>query len=447
MKRITPLLALILASSGVSQEIKLSTSPDETKAIEAWVDSHLDDAVATYKHLHANPELSLQEFKTSALVGKSLEQSGFEVTSGVGGTGVVAVMKNGAGPTVLIRGDMDALPVIEQTGLPYASKVEIKREDGSSVGAMQACGHDVHTTTVIWLGQLLADLRDEWSGTAVLIAQPAEEIGRGAKAMIDDGLFDMVPKPDFCLSLHVIHELPVGTVGLTPGWAFANVDSVDITIFGKGGHGARPQNAVDPIVAAAQVITALQTVVSRRVAPIDPGVITVGSIHGGSKHNIIPDEVKLQLTVRSYTDEVRQQLLDGIRQVTTDICKAMGCPKEPQISHLEHDFTPAAYNDPALTEAAGELFRDLLGADNVREMPPTMGGEDFGRFSKHLGVPGLQYRVGVVSHERFEASLEPGADPLPSLHSAFFYPEPEETMELSLKSMANLALGLLGDGK
>jgi hippurate hydrolase len=240
-----------------------------------------------------------------------------------------------------------------------------------------------------------------------------------------------------------MHELPIGTVGLTSGWAFANVDSVDITIFGKGGHGARSHSTVDPIVTAAHVITQLQTVVSRRLAPIEPGVITVGSIHGGTKHNIIPDEVKLQLTVRSYKEDVRRLLLDGIRQITTDTCRTFKCPKDPLVEVDEEEFTPASYNDPELTDAAAGLFRDLLGEDNVFEMPATMGGEDFGRFAKTLGVPGLQYRIGTVTRERWEASEKPGADPLPSLHSSKFYPVPEPTVRLSVESMGNLALAIL----
>ncbi|MFT5467582.1 MAG: amidohydrolase [Verrucomicrobiales bacterium] len=445
MRRI--LLSLLLISGpAIGQEVQLETTANETRAIEAWVDSHLEEVVETYKHLHANPELSFQELKTSAFVAKSLEAAGFEVTSGVGRTGVVGVLKNGAGPTVLIRGDMDALPVLEQTGLPYASKVQVKKADGTTVGVMQACGHDVHTTMVVSMGQLLADLRENWKGTVVMIAQPAEEIGMGSREMIADGLFDLIPKPDFCLSLHVIHKLPVGSVGLTSGWAFANVDSVDVTIYGKGGHGARPNAAIDPIVTAAHVIVGLQTIVSRRLDPIEPGVITVGSIHGGSKHNIIPAEVKLQLTVRSYTDEVRAQLLDGIRQVTTDTCKTMLCPKPPLVE-VRDEFTPAAYNDPALTAAAAELFQDLFGKENVHDMPPTMGGEDFGRFSKQLGVPGLQFRIGAVGLDRWEAAQKEGVDSLPSLHSPLFYPEPEKTMEVSLVSMANLALGLLNPAR
>lgn len=444
MKRLLPLLtACTLAVNVHAQDaIPMRVSANQTTAIKDWVKRHLADSVKTYKHLHANPELSFEEFKTGALVADAWEKAGFKVTRKVGRTGMVGVLKNGPGPTVLIRGDMDALPVTEKTGLPYASKVMIKRPDGTTIGAMHACGHDVHSTMISGMGQMLMDLRKQWSGTVVLVAQPAEEIGKGAKAMIDDGLFERFPKPDYCLALHVIHRLPAGSVGFTPGWCNANMDSVDITIYGKGGHGARPHSAVDPIVTAAQVITALQTIVSRRIAPIDPGVITVGSIHGGTRHNIIPDEVKLQLTVRSYTDAVRKQLLDGIRQITTDICKAMRCPKEPLIV-VDEDYVSAAYNDPKLTAAAVEVFRKLVGTGMVFEMPPTMGAEDFSHYARHLKVPGLQYRVGTVSFGRYENSLKPDGKSLPSLHSSLFYPKPEAAIQTALESMAHLAIGLL----
>ncbi len=437
-------LPFAAAAQDAAVNVKLRHAPAQTEAISGWIDANLPSVVEAYKHAHQNPELSLQEFKTSAKIARELEAAGYEVTSGVGKTGVVGILKNGEGPMVLIRGDMDALPVIEQTGLPYASKVRIQRPDGTTVGTMHACGHDVHIAMVIGVGRLLADLREHWSGTVMMIGQPAEEIGRGAKFMIADGLFERFGKPDFCLSLHVKNDLPVGQVGYTSGWGTANVDSVDITIFGKGGHGAQPQATVDPIVTAAHVITGLQSIVSRRVHPIEPAVVTVGSIHGGSKHNIIPDEVKLQLTVRSYKDEVRNLLLESIRQITVDTCKMMGCPKEPVVDHDEEEYTPAGYNHPGLTGAAMELFRGLLGAENVVDLPPTMGGEDFARFAKHLNVPGLQYRVGTIPRETWDAAQKPGADPLPSLHSALYYPEPEPTMRLSLQSMANLAMGLMG---
>lgn len=436
---------LFLAGPAGAQDQRVDLRPSNAhrEAIDGWLGEHLDGLVDAYKHFHSHPELSFQELKTAAMIAKELEKAGYAVTTGVGRTGVVAVLENGEGPTLMIRGDMDALPVIEETGLDYASKVRVKRPDGTEVGAMHACGHDVHCTMLFGIGPMLADLRDHWQGTLVLVAQPAEEIGRGSKAMIDDGLFERFPKPDICLSLHVMHKLPVGSVGLTSGWAFANVDSVDITIFGKGGHGARPHSTVDPIVTAAHVITQLQTIVSRRLAPVDPGVISVGSIQGGTKHNIIPDEVKMQLTVRSYTEEVRRLLLDGIRQVTTDTCRTFRCPKDPLVVIDEEEFTPASYNDPELTAAAQDLFGELLGEENVFEMPQTMGGEDFGRFAKHLGVPGLQYRIGTIERRRWEASEEPGAEPLPSLHSSKFHPVPEPTVRVGVESMGNLALAIL----
>lgn len=438
------LVWLALVPFAAAQEpLKLPLDPARQKAIAGWMDTHTASLVETYKHLHANPEISFQELKTAALIAKSLREKGWEVTEGVGRTGVVAVMKNGDGPTVLIRGDMDALPVLENTGLPYASKVQVKRDDGTTVGAMHACGHDIHCTLVIGAGGILQDLKDHWSGTVVLIAQPAEEIGQGAKAMIADGLFEKFPKPDFTLAMHVNASLPAGTLGYTSGYASANVDSVDITIFGKGGHGARPQDTVDPVLVSAHVITSLQSLVSRRISPNEPGVVTVGSIHGGTKHNIIPDDVKLQLTVRSYSDEVRRTLLDGIRQIAMETCRAFDCPKDPEVKIDEKEYTPAAYNDPALTAAAAELFAGLIGKENVIELPAEMGGEDFGRYPKHLNVPGLQYRVGTANLEQWKASRQPGGKPLPNLHSPLYYPVAEPSVRLTVESMANLAMAVL----
>ncbi|MHC4065654.1 MAG: M20 metallopeptidase family protein, partial [Planctomycetota bacterium] len=370
---------------------------------------------------------------------------GYSVTTGVGGTGVVGVLANGSGPTILVRGDMDALPVTEETGLEYASKVKVDRPEGGRVGVMHACGHDVHTTALIGTAKLLSTMREQWRGTLVMIAQPAEEIGRGAQMMIQDGLFTRFPRPDLCISLHVTHKLPVGQIGYTPGWAAANVDSVDITIFGRGGHGARPNATVDPVVAAAHVVTNLQTLVSRRVDPVEPAVVTVGSIHGGSKHNIIPNEVKLQLTVRSYTDQVRSQLLEGIRQIATDICRAHGCPQPPHVA-VRDEFTPAAYNDPALTFAAADSLKQVFGEENVLEQPAEMGGEDFGRYAAHLKVPGLQIKVGSISREAYQASQQPDGPPLPSLHSSKYAPVAEPTLRGGVRAMAMLALSLLAPG-
>ncbi|MCP4247052.1 MAG: amidohydrolase, partial [bacterium] len=378
---------------GAGDEMKAPYRMAADQAVVTWLGEHLPANVKLYKQLHANPELSHQEQKTAALVAGRLKDAGYQVTTQVGGTGVVGVMANGDGPTVLIRGDMDALPIVEDTGLPYASQVRVKRDDGTSVGVMHACGHDVHVVNLTATAEVMAELRDRWRGTVVIVAQPAEELGQGAKAMMADGLFERFPRPDVCIALHVTHNLPAGQVGLAPGWAFANVDSVDVTVFGRGGHGARPHEAVDPVLAAAYLVTNLQTLVSRRLDPVDSGVVTVGSIHGGSKHNIIPDEVRLQLTVRSYGDRSRALLLDGIRQIAVDTCRTHGCPRPPEVA-VRDEFTPASYNDPDLTAAATALFERMFGTDNVVQQRPEMGGEDFGSFARHLKVPGLQFRIG-----------------------------------------------------
>jgi hippurate hydrolase len=433
--------APILEPAPVLAANAIGSRAADKAAVEAWVDGNLERLIATYKTIHANPELSLQEEKTATLVAGALQRAGYEVTLNVGGTGVVGVIRNGPGRTLLLRGDMDALPVTEATGAAYASRVRVEQQ-GGSVGVMHACGHDVHTTNLIGTAQMLANLRDKWTGTLVIAGQPAEELGKGAKMMIEDGLFDRFPRPDMTLALHVSHDLPAGTVGYTPGWSAANVDSVDITIFGRGGHGARPHESVDPIVATAHLVISLQTLVSRRVDPTEPAVVTVGSIHGGSKHNVIPDEVRLQLTVRSYTDDVRQQLLAGIRQIANDTCVTFRCPQEPLVA-VKDEFTPAMYNDPQLTAAAVDVFRSVLGAENVVEKKAEMGGEDFGRYARALQVPGFMYRLGAVHRKAYRASLKEGSPPLPPVHSSRFLPDPEPTLRTGLESMGNLALALL----
>ncbi|MFO0973026.1 MAG: amidohydrolase [Phycisphaerae bacterium] len=319
---------------------------DLRDAVAKQVDAHLKEWLDLYRTIHAAPELSLSEVKSAQRMADLFRRAGFAVTPELGGHGVVGMLANGDGPVILIRGDMDALPVIEETGLPYASTVKIEQGDGSHVGVMHACGHDVHQTVLAATGQVLASLKDRWRGTVLLVAQPAEEIGRGARMMIDDGLFTKFPKPTACIALHVAADMETGIVATTPGWYAANVDSIDIRIYGKGGHGAYPHWARDPIVAAAQVIVSLQTIISRRNDPIESAVVTVGSIHGGSKHNIIPSEVDLQLTVRTYRDDVRKMVLDEIRSITVHTCQAMGLPREPDVHVRDQEFTPAGYNDP-----------------------------------------------------------------------------------------------------
>lgn len=438
-----PFVCLLLLPASLSaHDISFRHDPASEKIVSAWVDDNLDSLLETYRHLHANPELSLMEEQTAALVSKQLKAAGFSVQDGVGGHGVVAVLKNGKGPTLMIRGDMDALPVTEETGLPYASKLQAKREDGRIVGVMHACGHDIHTTNLLGVAKLLSEHRQLWAGTLVIVAQPAEELGSGARSMMDDGLFRRAPRPDYTLALHVSADLMAGKVGYVSGWAAANVDSVDITVYGRGGHGARPHQSNDPIVTAAHMVTSLQSIVSRRVDPQAPAVVTVGSIHGGAKHNVIPNEVHLQLTVRSYSDEVRRVLLDGIRQIAVDTCRTFACPKPPRIFVKKH-YTPAVYNDPTLAAVAGEVFGAVLGKEALAERKPTMGGEDFGRYARKLGVPGLLFRLGAVAPRTWRASLKRGGAPLPTLHSSLFAPDARRSLSTGLRAMTHLALALL----
>jgi len=447
MRALLPLIAAALlltghASADPGDAVAHRHDADSVPVVNRWLDANLDGLLKTYRHLHAHPELSLQETKTAALVATQLTTAGYTVEAGIGGHGVAGVLRNGEGPTLMIRGDMDGLPVVEQTGLPYASKTSATRADGTSVGVMHACGHDIHVTNLLGVAKLLSAHRELWAGTVVIVAQPAEELGRGARLMMDDRLFARMPKPDFAIALHVDADLPAGKVGYVSGWAAANVDSVDIIVHGRGGHGARPHQSNDPIVTAAHIVTALQTIVSRRVDPQAPAVVTVGSIHGGTKNNVIPDAVELKLTVRSYSDGVRKVLMDGIRQIADDACRTFRCPKKPTIKTKKH-YTPAVYNHPGLSAAAGGVFRSALGDAALAERKPTMGGEDFGRYSRRLGVPGLLFRLGTVGPRAWSASLRKGATPLPTLHSSRFAPEPTVTLRTGLRAMGHLALSLL----
>lgn len=426
-----------------SGEVKCTYRADLAAMIERAAGAAQGDLIAYYTDLHTSPELSFSEKETARKIAAKLEPLGYKVATGIGGTGVVGVLENGTGPTVMIRGDMDALPVVEETGLSYASKVRVKREDGSEVGVMHACGHDMHQTCLLGTARVLSELRDKWRGKVMIVAQPAEEIGSGARAMIKDGLFERFGKPDYVLALHVSANHPAGTVAYASGWALANVDSVDVTIHGRGGHGSRPHETIDPIVMAAHVITALQTIVSRRINAQEAAVITVGSVHAGSKHNIIPDTAKLQITVRSYTEEVRQTLLAGIKQVTVNTCRALGAEKDPDVIIREHEFTPATYNDPALSEAGAEIIRKTIGFERVSTTEPVMAAEDFSEYARALKVPSFLFWLGSVPEDRYEASLREGGEPLPSLHSSKFYPDPEPTAATGVRSMTSLALSLL----
>jgi amidohydrolase len=395
-----------------------------------------------YKYLHTHPELSLQEERTAARLVKELEGTGFEVTTGVGGHGIVAVLHNGAGPTVLVRTDMDALPVVEQTGLPYASTVRARDREGQDVGVMHACGHDVHMTCWIGTARLMAGLKDHWQGTLVFIGQPAEEIGAGARAMLANGLFKRFARPDYCLALHCDARHAHGHVAYTEGLALANVDSVDILVRGKGGHGAAPHTTVDPVVLAARIVLDLQTLVSRETNPTDPAVLTVGSIHGGTKHNIIPNEVKLQLTVRTTKDAVRKHILEGIERIARAAAMGAQAP-EPVVKVDPGEFTPALVNESKLTRKTVALLQEVLGADKVHERPPVMGGEDFARYGRE-GVPIFMYFLGTQPEAKVAAAEREGEGSLPSLHSSQFYPVPEPTIKTGVLTMSMAVLNLVG---
>lgn len=407
--------------------------------------ANAEDLNKLYRYLHANPELSLMEVKTASLLAGKLKDMGFEVTEKVGGTGVVAVMKNGDGPTVLIRADMDGLPVIEQTGVSFASTTITPNRDGIDKPSMHACGHDIHMTVLIGTAERLVAEKADWSGTLVLVLQPAEELGLGAGMMLEDGLFTRFPRPDYNLALHDNAALASGKVGIVPGYALANVDSVDITVRGIGGHGAYPHTTKDPIVLAAQMVVAFQTIVSRETSPLDSAVLTVGSIHGGTKHNIISDEVKLQLTLRSYKDEVRMNTINSIKRIADGLGRAAGLPddKLPIVTVRDKEFTPATYNNPELANTVKLAIGEEIGADNVKDMQPVMGGEDFGAFGRgDPKIPSFLFWLGAVNQDVIDQAKKDGKT-LPSLHSPFFAPDYEPTIKTGVAAMSAAALDLM----
>jgi hippurate hydrolase len=442
MKILLPILFATLAAPTFAQ-----TSADKL------AESELPSLLAIYKDLHAHPELSTHEEHTSALVAKELRAAGCEVTDHFGkyanpdlkGYGVVGVMKNGEGPTVLVRTDLDALPVQEETGLPYASKVTTQNDEGREVHVMHACGHDVHMASFIGVARAMQRLKDQWQGTIIFVGQPAEETGSGARAMLKAGLYNRFGKPNFALGFHDRAEMQTGHIGVTEGYTYANVDSVNITVRGVGGHGAYPHKTKDPIVLSAEIINALQTIVSRENNPIDPVVVTVGSIHGGTKHNIISDEVKMQVTVRTYKADVRERVLAAIDRITKGCALAAGVPQDraPIVEVLKDDFCPATYNNPELTKRLVAVWKRALGADNVEATDPTMGGEDFSEYSlPDHSIPAVDFHVGAVDPAKIEESKKNG-NPLPSLHSNKFAPIPEPTIRLAVTAMADAVLELM----
>ena len=414
-------------------------------ALSDAIRADMPQLMTLYRDLHANPELSMQEVRTPAKVAPELRKLDFKVTEKVGKTGVVAVMTNGPGPVLMLRADMDGLPVVEQTGLPFASKVRATARSGVETGVMHACGHDTHMTAFIGTARRLAAMKDQWSGTLVMILQPGEETGEGAKAMLDDGLYTRFPKPAYVLAFHDAAALPAGTIGVTPGYALANVDSVDILVKGLGGHGAYPHTTKDPIVLASRIVVALQTLVSRENNPLDPAVVTVGSFQAGAKHNIISDEAKLQLTVRSYKPEVRKLLLDGIKRIARGEAIAAGLPEDrmPVVTIREEMYTPATFNTDDFSKKTLALFQQHFGADRASETPPVMGGEDFSRFwLADKQVQSLIFWVGGTPKEKWDAA---GGDTLklPSLHSPFWAPDAEAVISTATEALTVASLDVL----
>ncbi len=422
----------------------LAASPAQADELRDAVAADLPALVELYRDLHANPELSFQEVETAAKLAARARALGFEVTEGVGKTGVVAVMRNGDGPTVMLRADMDGLPVIEQTGLPYASKRRAVAQNGTETGVMHACGHDTHMAAWIGTAQQLVARKADWSGTLVMILQPAEEIGEGAKAMLDDGLFARFPKPDYVLAFHDAAQFPAGQIGYANGFALANVDSVDIVVPGVGGHGAYPHTTKDPVVLAASIVMRLQTLVSRELNPTDSAVVTVGSFQAGAKHNIIPDEARLQLTVRSYSDATRAKLLEGIARIARGEAIAAGMPEDklPRVT-VADPYVPATFNTPALTERVVARLQPRFG-ERLFAVPAVMGGEDFSHFHRadRENVESLILWVGGVRASEWEKA-QAGEITLPSLHSPFWAPDAPVVIATATEALTAATLDLM----
>jgi amidohydrolase len=432
------ILGIAIAAMALPSSANAAALPEAIKA-------DMPQLMTLYRDLHANPELSMQEVRTPAKLAAEMRKLGFKVTEKVGKTGVVAVLENGPGPVLMLRADMDGLPVVEQTGLPFASKIRATARSGVETGVMHACGHDTHMTAFIGTARRLSAMKDGWSGTLVMILQPGEETGEGAKAMLDDGLYTRFPKPDYVLAFHDAAALPAGKIGVTPGYALANVDSVDILVKGLGGHGAYPHTTKDPIVLASRIVVALQTLVSRENNPLDPAVVTVGSFQAGAKHNIISDEAKLQLTVRSYKPEVRKLLLDGIKRIARGEAIAAGIPEDrmPVVTLREGEYTPATFNTEDFSKKTLALFQQHFGAERASATPPVMGGEDFSRFwLADKQVQSLIFWVGGTPAEKWDAA---GGDTLklPSLHSPFWAPDAEAVISTATEALTVASMDLL----
>lgn len=400
-----------------------------------------------YTDFHSHPELSFHEQQTSERLAQELRLLEFEVTEKVGGYGVVALLHNGAGPTVMVRTDMDALPIEEKTELPYASTRYFDDESGRHIPIMHACGHDAHMSIFVGTALRLRAMKSQWAGTLMMIAEPAEEKGAGARLMLEDGLYTRFARPDYNLALHVDPKLPAGSVAIVSGYAFANVDSVDIDVYGIGAHGALPEAGKDPIVLAAQIVLALQTIVSRELSPHDAAVVTVGSIHGGTQHNIIPELVTLQLTVRTYGDEIRKQVLAAIKRIAINQARAFGMPdqKLPQV-RIKEAYTPSVYNDPDLSNRVRQRFELVFGNERVKPLRPAMVGEDFSRYGRAEPlIPSLMFRLGATDPSEY-GQAKADKKVLPSLHSSRFAPAPQLTLTTGVEAMTEAVLMLMKKG-
>jgi len=440
MRKASLLLCLLLPLSINAQQL----------SVDAMIDRDMASMLSTYKMLHGAPELSHREEKTATFFAQELRKLGYQVTERVGkfdnpdwtGYGVVAVMTNGTGRTVLVRTELDALPVEEKTGVPYASKVRAKNDAGVEVSVMHACGHDIHMTSLLATAKILAELKSKWEGTLVLLGQPSEETGDGARALLKDNLYSRFPRPDYAIALHDKPELETGKIGYTPGYAMASATSIDIKIRGVGGHGSAPETTKDPVVVAAQVVLALQTIVSRENSPLDPAVVTVGSIHGGTRYNIIPDEVNLQLTVRTYKEDVRQKILASIERIVKAAAASAGIPEDRAPIIKVSEGTTSTYNDPKLLEQLMPALQRDLGKENVVQTPPIMASEDFGYLSLDQKIPATIIWLGASDPQKVKAYRETGAS-IPGLHSALFAPIPEPTLRTGVKATASAVMELL----
>lgn len=440
-KCVLSILALLLYLQGMAQNKKYAE-------ITGIVDKEYASLVTLYRRLHSSPELSGQEKETALLMAKELKNAGFEVAEGIGGYGLAGIIKNGEGPVVLVRTDMDALPLEEKTNVDYASKVTAKDNAGNDVSVMHACGHDIHMAVWTGVARVLSQLKNSWKGTVIFIAQPAEETGLGALSMIEGGLFKQFPIPDYALALHVNSAVEAGKIGFCPGYSLANIDMIDITVKGRGGHSASPHTTIDPVVIASKLVLAFQDIISREIPAIQPAVISVGSIHGGTTGNIIPGQVNLELSIRSLDDDIHQQLIQKIKRTCEGIAFASGVlPEDYPVVEIRKPGSPAVYNDPDLSEHLSAYLKTVLGNENVLKLGPEMYGEDFSRYGRmEVHVPSVLYSIGAVSKEDMRAA-DAGSIRLPSTHSPLFIPDTAPALKTGVLSMSSAVLFLLNEKK